>query len=1071
MLNTTLDTNRYLTDNPDVAAAGHDAQRHYQHFGRFEGRPAYSIDGFALHQVAEHITQLAKLLNTGFASLAVPELHYWLQQDDAVTQWFAGSILCQWYFRQGHLYQAWQVFKQLPDAACAQQRYQHFSQRFAAEFPEHACSQQPSLNSSAPNANQYAWIVQANLAAKQGNALAWLDAINQPYQRAGLSGLAWTEPPASINLAHLSPAKTALAAATGPLVSIIVPMYNAASSIGMVLSSLLQQRWQNIEILVVDDASTDHSAAIVAEYAAKDPRVRCIASENNAGAYHARNLGLEQARGEFITVNDSDDWAHPDKILLQLQALLSSPSHQASISYWVRMQPQGHLLGCWQLEGPFIEKNHSSALFRRQLFTQLGYWDEVRIAADTEFLRRLTAVFGEQTIVEVQPELPLSLSLSRIDALTKQQATHVSTIDFGVRWAYRQLSGYWLKQAVYPHLPRGVRRFPLPISMLKQRQASLDLLLIADFRAGADLSNVIAFLDSTTQRCGILHWPDPNTPLANALAEPILQRCAQGKLCIADQHSILDLGQLVFTATAASYWADLRPHIISLKTPAILLDGTPFQHFSLAQWHSISTPKLPSQNLPAQHFAAQHFVAQYFDAQFYLQRYPDIANSNINALAHFFQHGYQEGRLWADPLTSYQQHSAYFLAIVRQYQLDCSKDAFSRLIANLVTALKQQGESANTCLNSIRRVYPEQPAIQLLNAEEAYFTADFAQSLSISQTLLGLNNGSALPKYQHNIAKLWVQAMLACQHPSSAFHAICQYQQQLAYWPTGLIALLRHTLTEPTSLNQAQQLLQPIIATPSEQSIQALLTLAQAAKQLKNYTLAQSLLLQRIQHVTQCYPAGRPSKVAATSAGFSELARQALLDLRHCLAHANTEFFLVSGTLLGCIREGKLLSHDKDIDVGIMAPVQLPQLQQTIITHPTLALLPSPPDKLFVQHKNGVHIDIFIHWQEQGKVLHQGLTAGWWNSPFNLMPHSFLGETFLIPANVDLYLTENYGDWRTPNTEFDTFLDTTNMYVTSEAELQCYYLQAYADYHLKQKCSLKQRVQKALAKPLAAAVS
>ena len=602
-------------------------------------------------------------------------------------------------------------------------------------------------------------------------------------------------------------------------------------------------------------------------------------------------------------------------------------------------------------------------------------------------------------------------------------------------------------------MPKGTRRFSLPISMQESLQASLDILLIADYREGADLTKVLAFLDNTPLRCGILHWADPNTSLANALAVPILQRCAEGKVCIADQTSLLHLKQLVFSQTAASYWADVRPKIASLQYPPMLIDGEPLQPFSLALWHSTPKTMLPNAS------TAETLVVANFDANYYVQRYPDIASSKTEPLQHFLHHGYQEGRLWADPLRCYQQHAACFLLILRQYQLDVPAEAFKVFIARVLSELTPQGANASTCLDAIRKAFPEQPAIKLLTAEDAYFAGDFQQSLRLTQDVLGFNTAAMLPDYQHSAAKLWVQSILACQPPSSAYQAICLYQQKLAHWPTGLILLMRHTLADLTLLTQAQQQLLAVTETPSAQSIEALLMLAQAAKQLACYELAKSLLTKRIQHVIALYPNGRPGKNTATNPSFSELARQALLDLKHCLANANTEFFLVSGTLLGCIREGKLLGHDKDIDVGIMAPVDKLQLEQIIITYPTLALLPSPTHKLFVQHKNGVLIDIFIHWQEEGKLLHEGITAGWWNTPFKLVPQHFLDETFLIPEDYDRYLTENYGDWRTPNTEFDTFLDTTNMYVTSEDELACYYLKTYADYHLQQKLQLKSRIE------------
>ena len=92
-----------------------------------------------------------------------------------------------------------------------------------------------------------------------------------------------------------------------PFVSVIMPVYNAAEFLEQGLDTLLNQTMRNIEILAVDDGSTDNSVEILNRYAARDPRVRVLTQQNKfAGA--ARNLGLEHARGEYLIFLDSDDF-------------------------------------------------------------------------------------------------------------------------------------------------------------------------------------------------------------------------------------------------------------------------------------------------------------------------------------------------------------------------------------------------------------------------------------------------------------------------------------------------------------------------------------------------------------------------------------------------------------------------------------------------------------------------------------------------------------------------------------------------------------------------------------------
>lgn len=93
--------------------------------------------------------------------------------------------------------------------------------------------------------------------------------------------------------------------------SIIVPVYNTAPWLGRCLDSICAQSYKNLEILCVNDGSTDNSADILAEYAAKDARIK-VFHQKNAGLSAARNTGLQHATGEWVTGVDSDDYLYPD---------------------------------------------------------------------------------------------------------------------------------------------------------------------------------------------------------------------------------------------------------------------------------------------------------------------------------------------------------------------------------------------------------------------------------------------------------------------------------------------------------------------------------------------------------------------------------------------------------------------------------------------------------------------------------------------------------------------------------------------------------------------------------------
>lgn len=93
-----------------------------------------------------------------------------------------------------------------------------------------------------------------------------------------------------------------------PKISVVVPVYNAAKYLPCCLKSLLLQTYGNIEIIAIDDCSTDNSLSILEEFANKDKRIKIIKQTHNQGQAVARNVGLKNVSGEYVSFIDSDDW-------------------------------------------------------------------------------------------------------------------------------------------------------------------------------------------------------------------------------------------------------------------------------------------------------------------------------------------------------------------------------------------------------------------------------------------------------------------------------------------------------------------------------------------------------------------------------------------------------------------------------------------------------------------------------------------------------------------------------------------------------------------------------------------
>lgn len=109
---------------------------------------------------------------------------------------------------------------------------------------------------------------------------------------------------------------------TVPFVSIVMPAYNADRFIGSSIESVLKQSFVEWELIVIDDCSTDATAARVLEYARNDPRIELISLEKNfGGPAGPRNVGVKKARAELVAFLDSDDIWHPDKLAKQVEII------------------------------------------------------------------------------------------------------------------------------------------------------------------------------------------------------------------------------------------------------------------------------------------------------------------------------------------------------------------------------------------------------------------------------------------------------------------------------------------------------------------------------------------------------------------------------------------------------------------------------------------------------------------------------------------------------------------------------------------------------------------------------
>lgn len=172
-----------------------------------------------------------------------------------------------------------------------------------------------------------------------------------------------------------------------PLVSVIIPAWNAGATLAETLRSVAAQTYGNLEIIIVDDGSVDETAALAREFCANDARARLV-SRKNGGSAAARNLGIGQAKAQWIALIDADDLWHPTKIEKQVSVALAAAEPPGFVYCWYRkIDRDGFVIGSgprWSEQGSaflplaylhFI-RGGSSLLLSKSAFAEAGGYDE-----------------------------------------------------------------------------------------------------------------------------------------------------------------------------------------------------------------------------------------------------------------------------------------------------------------------------------------------------------------------------------------------------------------------------------------------------------------------------------------------------------------------------------------------------------------------------------------------------------------------------------------------------------------------------------------------------------------------
>lgn len=398
--------------------------------------------------------ELERMLWGGFGDRALPRLNALIECGPSAEKAVAGWVLARWHLAEQDYWSAYQAIIAFHDSPECQAIFAHpgpfllgihiFAACKAIDRAGHVLAQAIERFGETPDLS----LAHIELALAKGEPeWAVSSILENLYRRAGLAPVSVAQCDGHLfdrlRARHTGVAGTSQAV---PLVSVIVPAYNSAETLQTALRGLRDQSWSNLEILVVDDGSSDRTLEMATIASNEDARVRAISLGGNTGAYNARNVGFHEARGTFVTVHDADDWSHPQKIEIQARALVEDPLMQASVSHWARAGNALEMTG-WRIEHGWIHRNVSSLMVRSTLRDSLGYWDRVRVNADTEYYYRILHAYGPGAIGEVCPGVPMALGRGLPGSLTSKSLTHLRTQFEGVRRDYMEAAHEWHSRA------------------------------------------------------------------------------------------------------------------------------------------------------------------------------------------------------------------------------------------------------------------------------------------------------------------------------------------------------------------------------------------------------------------------------------------------------------------------------------------------------------------------------------------------------------------------------------------------------------------------------------------------
>lgn len=425
------------------------------------------------------------------------------------------------------------------------------------------------------------------------SAVEWIDSLSALYVNHGFSPIHMTQSSTTRPLDKLRTQTSPVH--EGPLVSVIVPTYQGGPQLISAVNSLLEQSWKNIEIIIVDDGSGDDYREYLDQASNLSPKVRLIELQSNLGAYSARNAGVAEAKGEYITVHDDDDWSHGDKIATQVQYLIRNPTVPGSMSSLVRATHDLKFLRI-NANPTLLQTNYSSLMVHRSTFAKVGLWDSVNRGADSEFRDRIVKYYGAAPAV--LKAVPLSLTRIWEGSLTSGELSRgfVDPARLLYAKAYKQWHHKVADQLEFLR-PVEPRNFPVPTNMLpgpkKIDLGHLDSVYMADFRSkSARVAAIISEMEEKSRdgyRIGFIHVESPLNAPKLEVSQKLFDLQLAGAITQTGLRDTGEVDTLLVRDPSVMMFMDAAETNLQVHRAALVIDSLPIQTGGLDIVYDLAT--------------------------------------------------------------------------------------------------------------------------------------------------------------------------------------------------------------------------------------------------------------------------------------------------------------------------------------------------------------------------------------------------------------------------------------------------------------------------------------------------